>query len=528
MVGFSLLVRCRVGFSTRSRGFGSIVGLTVALAAWGAGACAGKSDAAKGGAGGGGTSGSAGKGAGGASGGSSGKGAGGASGGTGGTAGRGGTAGATGGSAGGGQGGSTAGTGGTAGNGAAAGEGGEGGEMPADPPVLERPVREEYACSVTTPITNRGLEWSAGEVTSTSSGAFLLWGRPAANGMEDGIMLASLDDTGGVGMNEEIATYSGAYSSRPRVAATSSGMTASWVEAGANEMSVMQTAALDATGAVTRMPTVVTGPSERLGDPTPAATADGTALLYVQTDVDYTESVLRLALLDGDGVPLATPVDVLTFQDVEMGGAGALVAIPGGFALTFSTWLFDPESWLLFLDENGARRGAAIKLGDGGYGVSGQDLFVRGNELIVAYASHTGSYDDSDIAGFIGLARFDLTTRQRTAPDVRVQTPTLGDETVGPVLFDVDGDLGLLWSRGTVIYVCAGCMPDNHLEAVVMDGDDFTPLTELLTFQNDEPMGGYVRPGVARAGDRFVVATDLRFHVSGVVATGAFACNPTP
>jgi hypothetical protein len=41
-------------------------------------------------------------------------------------------------------------------------------------------------------------------------------------------------------------------------------------------------------------------------------------------------------------------------------------------------------------------------------------------------------------------------------------------------------------------------------------------------------MGGYVRPLVAPVGDPFAVVTDLRFHVSGNLATGAFQCMPTP
>jgi hypothetical protein len=96
------------------------------------------------------------------------------------------------------------------------------------------------------------------------------------------------------------------------------------------------------------------------------------------------------------------------------------------------------------------------------------------------------------------------------------------------VLFGVGENVGVLWSRGTVIYVCAGCMPDNHLEAVVMDGDDFTPVSTLFTFPNNQPMGGFIRPGVAPVGEHFVVTASLRFHVSGNAASGAFRCAPAP
>jgi hypothetical protein len=157
----------------------------------------------------------------------------------------------------------------------------------------------------------------------------------------------------------------------------------------------------------------------------------------------------------------------------------------------------------------------------------GQSLLVRGDELIVAHVHQVGTYDQSNIARVAVLSRFDLESHERTLEDIRVQSPTVNEAVEKPVLFTVGDDVGLVWSRGSVIYVCAGCMPDNHLEAVVMDGDDFTPLTELLVFPNNQPMGGYVNPRVAPVGDDFAVVTDLRFHVSGNMATGAFRCTPT-
>jgi hypothetical protein len=399
--------------------------------------------------------------------------------------------------------------------------------MTDDRPVLERPVREELSCELTTAMQDLEFPWSDGDLAATSEGAFLLWGRPSETSMPDSVVIASIDETGALGTENPIATYMGAYSSRPRLAASARGLSVAWTEAGENEMSRMRVAELDAMGEVTNGPTTVAGLAERLSDPAIVPTQNGNALLFSNTTVDYMMSRIRFARLDANAGVSGDVTDIETTGDGATPQAGALIVTPNGYAATYSRWGLESETLLVFMDTNGAVQGEPIVLGFSRPGL-GQSLLVRGNELIVAFGDEDGGYENSDIAGFIGLARFDLTTRALVGPVVRVQTPTVNEEVVNPFLFPVGDHLGLLWSRGSVIYVCAGCMPDNHLELVVMDADDFTPVSSLLTIPNDQPMGGYIRPMVAPVGDHFVVAASLRFHVSGNPATGAFQCAPVP
>jgi hypothetical protein len=507
-----------------SFGSASVVSVMVLVATFATVACSGKSGV-KNGAGGtaGATGGTGGAGGTAGKGGASGAGAGGASGGR---SGSGGSAGASGGTAG--QAGSAAAGGTTAGEGGAGGAGGEGGGMQDDRPVLERPIREELTCVVTTPIDDRGLDWANGDVAATPSGTFVAWGRPASMNVDDAVMLAGISATAMLDAPEPLVTYSAAYATRPRLAASSRGLSVAWAEAGLDEMSTLHVGELSPTGDVTQLPKAVAGVSERIGDVALAPTADGNALLFVNTAVDYSSMVVRFALLDADGTLDGDVVDVSIAQSEGQLQAGELLAIPGGFAATYTTWTgAEFEAYLAFLNEGGAVRGEPILLNDS-RPYLGQSLLVRGDELIVAHVDEIGTYDQSNIALVAVLSRFDLESHERTKQDVRVQSPTVNEEVVNPTLFAVGDDVGLIWSRGSVIYICAGCMPDNHLEAVVMDGDDFTPLTEILVFPNDQPMGGYVRPLVAPVGDDFAVVTDLRFHVSGNMATGAFRCTPTP
>lgn len=401
--------------------------------------------------------------------------------------------------------------------------------MTDDRPVLERPVREELACAVTTPMDNRAIDWANGDVAATTDGAFVVWGRPASQGVDDAVMLATIDETGALGTPAPLATNPDApYSSRPRLSRSSRGLSVAWSKPGLDEMSTLNVAELDAMGDVTLMPKAVAGISERIGDPELVPTANGNALLFVHTAVDYSSMVPQFVLLDADGDLSGDTVDLTTPQSQGQLQVGGLVALPGGFAATYTTYSGSSfVTSLAFLDAAGAVQGDPIRL-NAARPFTGQSLLVRGAELIVAHADEVGTYEDSDIAGFVALSRFNLDTHERVAPDVRVQSPTVNEEVVNPVLFPVGEDVGLLWSRGSVIYICAGCMPDNHLEAVVMDGADFTPLTDLLTMPNEEPMGGFVRPMVAPVGEHFVVVTDLRFHVSGAMATGAFQCTEVP
>jgi hypothetical protein len=464
----------------------------------------------------------------------------GATGGVGGTSGKGGASGAgTGGASGGrsGNGGSSgasggkAGQAGSAGAGATPGEGGAGGDaggVQDERPVLERPIRKELSCVVTRRIIDRGLDWANGDVAATSSGTFVAWGRPATMDVDDAVMLAGISETAMLDTPEPLVTYSAAYATRPRLAASTRGLSVAWAQAGMDEMSTLHVAELGATGDVIQPPKAVAGVSERIADVALAPTADGNALLFLNTAVDYSSMVVRFALLDVDGTLDGDVVDVSMAQSEGQMQAGELIAIPGGFAATYTTWNgAEFEGYLAFLNEGGAVRGEPILLNDS-RPYLGQSLLVRGEELIVAHVEELGSYEQSAIARVAVLSRFDLVTRERSAPDVRVQSPTINKEDVNPTLFAVGDDVGLLWSRGSVIFVCAGCMPDNHLQAVVMDGDDFTPLTEMFFFLNDQPMGGYVRPLVAPVGDDFAVVTDLRFHISGNLATGAFRCTPAP
>jgi hypothetical protein len=139
-----------------------------------------------------------------------------------------------------------------------------------------------------------------------------------------------------------------------------------------------------------------------------------------------------------------------------------------------------------------------------------------------------GGFDESDIARTVHIARFDVATHTANLADVALQAPVVNEENVDPKLVTVGDDIGVVWSQGGVIYICAGCMPDNHLEFVVLDGEDLTPVSELITFENDEAMGGFILPQVIHDAGDILITSTLQYHVSGEGAFGSVRCTPAP
>jgi hypothetical protein len=446
--------------------------------------------------------------------------------------------GGSGGAAGSGGGAGSAGTGGASGGGA--GNGGEGGQSDGERPVLERPVRQELSCTVTTELQDLGFEWSGGDVGETSSGSFLVWGRPPALENPDAasVELASIDETGALRTPKRVGDFMENVWPQPRVVASSDGMTVLWKHDDANFMSHVRVAELDATGTMTTMPVTVAGLGERLSELLAAPTEDGIAFVFTESAPDDSSHRLRLAFLDRGATTVRDVRDLVTAGlDEPRPSAGAFVPVPGGFAVLYTFSGLESALSLAFLGADGTLRGDPLVLGSPSPW-SAQSLLVRGDELVVAFTREVGTFDESNIARYTALARVELATQALRGPIVGVQAPIENEAAVDPVLFAVDDDVGLVWSRGSVIYFCAGCMPDNHLEGVVIDGDDFTPLSALVTMPNTqpprggdpngEPFGGFVRPTVVPVGDHVVVVATLEFHTSGKAASAAFRCTRVP
>jgi len=122
------------------------------------------------------------------------------------------------------------------------------------------------------------------------------------------------------------------------------------------------------------------------------------------------------------------------------------------------------------------------------------------------------------------LSRVDL-TGERVAKDVRVQSPVTNQEVVTPKLLKRGNDVGVLWSEGSVIYICAGCMPDNHLRFVLLDGATLAPTSDAVTLTNPATEGGLINPSAVWQGEDLSVEAAVGYHVSGEGAAGTITCT---
>jgi hypothetical protein len=467
--------------------------------------------------------------------GNAGKGGAGGSAGKGGSAGQGATGGTTPGEAGAGGDTGVAGEGGAAGGtSGTSGAGGSGG-APAEGPLLDRPVRLEHECGVATPLTKLGINpWLSGALGQTSAGTFLARGEGSEFAVSD-VVISTIDAEGTLGADVPLAAAVDGYLYPPDLVAHAEGLAALWQEVAADNSAGLYFAALDASGVVTqeRKPTVE-GDGGRLSAAKLAGGPDGYVALYTRSSEDYTLHQFELAVLDATGTLVGTPKTLLDGAANVV--VGAALAVPGGgYAVTYSTHeTLDLETesrtYLAFFDAEGNADGDPIPLGEliTEYTNFTQSLLVLGEQLVVAYTQQTGGYENSDIAHAVHLARFDLTTHQAIGDSVALQAPVEDQENTQPKLVAVGEDLGLVWSQGGVIYICAGCMPDNHLEFVVLDGEDLNPVSEVVRLENDEPMGGFILPQIASVGDALLVTSSLQYHVSGEGAFGSITCTAAP
>ena len=107
-----------------------------------------------------------------------------------------------------------------------------------------------------------------------------------------------------------------------------------------------------------------------------------------------------------------------------------------------------------------------------------------------------------------------------------LQAPIEDRESVQPFWVEVGDDVGLLWADGSIIYICGGCVPNHSLKFVVLDGEDFTPRSNVVEVVNTLPSGGLLSPATARSGDDLLVVSSVTYHTSAEGASATIRCAP--
>lgn len=432
---------------------------------------------------------------------------------------------ATGGSSVAGKGGASQGGGGASGAGASgAGGGGLGGGGAGDPgvPLLDRPAELTYDCEVTRPMSLLGLNpWVGGGLHASEELAHLLRLEGTMPGSGTGLKVgwSTLDADGVLGTPGALPTPNQTYLSQLATTQVDDIFTLAWVESGGNDAQ-LAIASVNAAGDVLLPRTPLTSGAGDRSRPAIGGLADGFGVAW--TRQGNQRGTIEFLRVDAQGAPVG---------DVELVVEGSgnlqahdLIAHGDGFVLVYSRFDYPANIQGIFyalLDADGVRQGEPVELGAG---LGPTSVLRRGKNLLVAWAVQDGGYEMSDIARTIGIGTIGP-SGERVGPTYALQAPLVHQENVDPHWLDLGDDVGLFWTQGEVIYVCAGCFPDNQLKFAVFSGNDLTRKSEVLTLPSSTQFG-LRAPKAVRVQDDILAVASVTHHVDAEGASATIRCTP--
>jgi hypothetical protein len=435
--------------------------------------------------------------------------------------------------------GATGGTGGTSGQGGTAGNttggvvstGGNGGASGGKPPVedlgirlLDRPARQTYDCTISRPVSLLNERWLWAELLSENDEPKVLWAsqpESLATTPTTTLGLSGLS-TGGV-----LAAPKPITESLPGwivgVETTKNGgqTLATWFYQDASDRQSYQFAIFDGDGTLALPPVALPSISntESFGTlqlPHIAAKADGSLLLY--GNHSQGSETARVVSLTAQGEIEGTPETLVTGARVS---PLRLLSIPNGYlAFYWVNGASENGLYLRRLDGRGVPQGEPVRISEGALDPR---FFLRGEQVWAAWTEEEGDSLSEQSAMTLRIARFD-TNGARVAPDARVQMPVANQAARYPHFIDLGDDVGLFWSKESIIYICAGCHSDAHLEFIVLDGVDLTPKSQMLSLPNLQTVGGLTEARAQRFGDEIVLVSTVQYHTWAEGASASVRC----
>jgi hypothetical protein len=401
-------------------------------------------------------------------------------------------------------------SGGSAGDGAGGDTGGFAGvpSEPEGPPLLERPVADGYDCELSQPFALFDLDWDGGDVAGGAA-PWLFWSAPDT----EAVVGAALND-GALGTPHTVHDPAAAnYTAPPSVARNGERITLVWPQA--DDMGVQRPmlAQVDADGEVVTAAHALPGSVES-GTLAITAAGDGYGLVWTERETE-TSSSLKFVRLDADSNPVGTP-KVLAQE--EWLYAVDLVGLDDGFGVAYGHGYGtnDTVRYLGFDADGDAYRDSVP------FAYSDVALIRRGDRVLAAWTRGTGDPGES-LAVTLRVGWFD--DRGNPVGDTYdVQAAKVDEENVDPAWVEFGDDLGLAWSRGSVIYICAGCIPDNHVEFVVLDGDTLQRKSDVVSVENSETVGGLMGSRLSASGDDVTVVSSVTYHTNAEGASSIISC----
>jgi len=419
-------------------------------------------------------------------------------------------------------------------------------------PVLQRPVSGSYVCSVSRDATSYAPKaWSnlvalQGVTGGTTFLARAEWASDNYDLAHHAFVVSSLGLDGTLGAPMTIPVESPDAIAAVSAAPLGQGFALVWADAQA-----LTFAAFDEEGAMLGQPKVVTT-LDRNPDSTiqvhlatgPSGSGFAVAL-SMRRGVEPIEP--HVLFLDANGTargPLrrlgTPPDDPALYSDPSPD----VLATEEGYVFVWSDTSADAAH--LFFSRTDAvgtetvapkivasTTGTKLHYNNAGFGAGRMRLAEIANGFIAAWSE--SYWGDPDPGGFSpgkgawAVLRLALLDAQGTptGPGATLREPENDVDEVDPVLTPFGNALGVAWSRGSHIYICAGCIPDHRIDFVLIDPQSLTPLSNVVTVTNGgaSRAGGLLGKQVEAIGSSFLTLYDRVFHTTAEPGSAVFTCT---
>ncbi len=397
---------------------------------------------------------------------------------------------------------------------------------PVDPrPILEREPLTTYSCEETRAMTS-----AVGATFGRSEALVALGGEYSLLRSTDVLSLANIALDGTIG--DEVVLEPEGFGFRDATSIVVDGRIATvwWATGGVLRYAVVD----DALGLVVA-PKEITGTTELLV--TPAAMlpsgSGGIALIYGESD-EAGQTQLRFLVLDADGETVGSPVDIADVGQIYAAvSATAAATSDGGYAVAYAVGQYDEsEVFFVILEADGTQRFTPQRISreavDGWRaelpGAPRSSLLPVGDRFWLAF---TESWFDPDPMSPEGNAVIKLAVVDAEGGSEQhvLEAPVDGQNSLWPSFLALDDRVGLMWTTGTIIWICVGCISNHDLHFVLLDPDAIVPASNVVTQLHQR--NGIVGPLGAFVGPDMLTAASLDFHAVSLPASGSLRCEPT-
>jgi len=393
-------------------------------------------------------------------------------------------------------------------------------------PILLRPSTNEISCSHShASATLDDLQWW-GAALLANNGTFYL-----ARGVGDyyaaDLEFSTITAAGALGSMTPIVDLTTTSAKQPSMVEDGANFAVAWSESDTNAGTAkVRFARVGNAGQQITAPHDVNGTSDGLVTaPLLFKTGSGFALFW-SSSTDGSSGALKFLTLDGTGNAVGQPVTIYSETDGALQSSTA-IAITGGYAVAFSSGPWGAQLVkFVTVDAAGNKNFTEKPISSSGFAGESPTLIDDGGDYLAAWSEYFSDGNGMDGVAWrvVKVAHLDGEGNLVGPSQLLQPSPTLTtDET--PLLFDLGTDVALAWSHGTFTLVCAGCMPDNKIQLVVLDRATLSPKSNLAEIVNTDMYGGLTRPVIARQGMDFLAVYDITLHVSAYPGTGAIHCQ---